>query len=175
MSRQPENFWRQQSGAAALEFALVLPLLLTLFLGQFELVSAIRANIKVQSAAQTLAELVAKQVTVNATTIADYCAGAKLVLAPLASATLKATVVSVTNNSGAKAVDWQDTTCGNAVSLANAVALASGAVANAGDSVILVQTSYVYNSPVGYLLSVPLTMTQTALYRPRSNATIIHG
>jgi Flp pilus assembly protein TadG len=164
-----------RSGVAAIEFALTLPLLLTLFLGQFEIVSAVRANLKVQSAAQTLANLITDQAVITASQVADYCAGAQLVLAPLPTTSLQAAVASVTESAQGTAVDWQDGSCGGAGALGNAVALAASTVSAVGDSAIVVQASYVYTSPVGFILPSPITMTQIALSRPRSNSTIVHN
>jgi Flp pilus assembly protein TadG len=168
-------FWRDRRGVAAIEFALTLPLLLSLFLGQFEIVSAVRANLKLQSAAQTLANLITEQAVITPSQVTDFCAGAQLVLAPLPTTNLQAAIASVSQTAQGTAVDWQDGSCGGAGSMSNAVALASSAVSGVGDSAIVVQASYVYNSPVGFILPTPITMTQIALARPRSNATIIHN
>lgn len=163
-----------RTGAVAVEFALIVPMLLMLCIGVFEASEAVRADMKVRSAAQTLAELVASQGSVTSTTMSSFCAAAKLVMAPYSTVPLKAAVASVTNTSGTVAIDWTDTTCGGGTVPADAVTLATPMVPNKGDSVIIAETSYSYTGPVVYVLPNTIGMSQIAYARPRSNTTVPH-
>lgn len=175
MIRRAAHFGQDTAGAVAIEFAVILPLLLSLSLGAFEVLSAVRSNMRLQSAAQTMAELVAVNSSVNASLITDFCAGAKLMLAPFDPTTLTVAVASVTNKAGAVAADWQDTTCGAAKAMGSPITLAGGTVASSGDTVIVVQSTYTYTSPLKFVLPTGIAMTQVAFARPRTNTTVIHN
>ncbi len=175
MARRAVLAARDRAGAVAIEFALIVPLLLTLCLGLFEASEAVRADMKVRSAAQTLAQLVASQASINASTMSSFCAAAQLVMAPYATAPLQTAVASVSNTGGTAAIDWQDTTCGGGTVPGNAVTLATSMVPNAGDSVIVVQATYTYTGPVVYVLPGTIDMSQIAYARPRSNTTVPHS
>jgi Flp pilus assembly protein TadG len=54
------NVARDRSGTAAVEFALVLPGLLTLSIGCYEAANLILADLKLEAAAETAADLVAQ-------------------------------------------------------------------------------------------------------------------
>ena len=57
------GLWKQDDGLAAIEAALVFPLLLTMLMGTFDLGNAILANTKVVRASQVVADLVTRKRT----------------------------------------------------------------------------------------------------------------
>ncbi len=103
--RRFHDFGRDRSAVAVIEFAIATPLLLMLTLGTFEATRAVRAKMKADFAAQTFANLIAAQTSVNATALTNFCNGARMVMLPYTTTSLKAAIASVTNN----AVDWTDT------------------------------------------------------------------
>ena len=175
MARRARLAIGDQGGAVAVEFALLLPLLLTLCLGVFEASEAVRADMKVRSAAQTLAELVATQASISTSTMSSFCSAAKLMMAPYSTTPFKAAVASVSNGAAGAAIDWTDTTCGSGTVPGNTTTLAGPMVPNTGDSVIVVQVTYTYTGPVVYVLPSTISMSQIAYARPRSNATVPHS
>jgi Flp pilus assembly protein TadG len=175
MMRILHSFAKDQSGTAAIEFAFVLPALLTLCLGMFEFASFINADMKLANTAQLMADLVAQQTNETNSLTSNFCTGGQMSLAPLSTATLKVAIASVTHYSGGTSVDWQDTTCGGAATIANAVALATPVIPNVGDSVIVTQATYSYASPVTYVLASKYTLTQTSFSRPRNVANVTHS
>ncbi|HXP30742.1 MAG TPA: TadE/TadG family type IV pilus assembly protein [Stellaceae bacterium] len=164
-----------QSGAVAVEFALVFPILLTLYFGSFEVTRVVNANTRVANTAQTVADLVAQQTAVSNAMTSNYCTGGQLVMMPFASSPLSATIASVTHYAAGISVDWQDTTCGSATSISNATTLASSVVPNVGDSVIIVKANYSYTSPISYVLSASFTLSQTAFSRPLKSSQVTHS
>jgi Flp pilus assembly protein TadG len=163
-------------GAALVEFALILPVMVFLFFGTFEATRLVRAVMKVGNATQTYANLVAADFsgTLALADLSNDCAGARLVLTPYAGAPFSAAIASVTNNSGTRSQDWHDIThCGSGVSSISGTSLApSNLTPNNGDSVIVVKAQYSYTSPITYLLPSSQTLTQTAFARPRNNSTL---
>jgi Flp pilus assembly protein TadG len=169
-----------RGGAALVEFAIIAPLLVLLYIGTVESTSAVRAYLKLNAAAQAYADLIANQAPnpgITTTSLANYCAGAKLVLFPLDTSKLSIAAASL-SNSGTPAQDWHDTvSCGTAVSSIAGLTLdpcpgSSCLVPNSGDSAIIVKASYSYTSFLHYVLPLTQTFTQVASARPRQNAKI---
>jgi Flp pilus assembly protein TadG len=175
MLRWLHHLRKDERGAALIELALVMPIMMTLFFGGFEVTRVINANTRVAAAAQSLADLVAQQSAVTATSVANFCKGGQLVMTPFPNASLKATIASVTRGGSGTTVDWQDTTCGTSTSISNATTLASPVIPNAGDSVIVVKTTYAYTSPFSYVLHASYTLTQTAFARPQMGSQVVHN
>lgn len=165
--RRVRNFGRDRSAVAVVEFAIVMPLLLMLTLGTFEATRAVRAKMKADFATQALANMIAAQNSVDATALTNFCNGARMVMLPYTTTSLKAAIASVTNN----VVDWFDTSCGSPSAISNPQSL-STLDGSGTDSVIIVQTTYSYTSPVPYLMGANITLTQTAFARPRNVTTV---
>ncbi|MDB5622841.1 MAG: pilus assembly protein [Devosia sp.] len=89
--------WREDTGGAAVvEFALILPVMLTLYVGSLEASVLITMDRKVQSVAGAVGDLVARSdEVVTASQLNDYFQAATGILAPYPAITLKQVVTSV--------------------------------------------------------------------------------
>jgi len=173
MIRLLRRFREARGGSVMVEFAFLAPVMAILFLGTFELTWAVRARMKVNNAAQTLALLIAAQTAVNTTTaLPNFCNGAKLVLTPFSGTNFKAAVASVTNNGGTRAEDWHYEGCGSATAISGSAGLVTSLLPNSGDSVIIVKATFTYSTPIRYILPSSTTFTMTSFARPRKNATV---
>lgn len=163
---------RAQGGVVAVEFALVLPTLIVLFIGTFEATNLVRVKMKFDEAAPAVANLVAAQnPSQTGTLTSDFCIGAAYMMAPFSTSGLNVEVSSVTNNNGTTSVDWT-ANCGNLSNPKNPVTLVSGLLPNSGDSVIVVQTTYTYHAPISMILGSTYTFRNVGYARPRSNTTV---
>ena len=173
MMRRILKSLRDRAGVAAVEFALLMPVLATLFFGLFEGSQAIMAYMKLIAATQTIADLVTQQQSIGNTDIDNFYMAGKLVMTPLPGASLGIAVTSVTfdPNTGAAAVAWQDTR--NATPLNNAATLAAG-YGQKGESVVIVQGTYAYTSLLHFVMPSALTLSQIAFSRPRLVGAIPH-
>jgi Flp pilus assembly protein TadG len=162
---------RDAAGTVSVEFALLLPILLTLFFGCFEASNLLLADLKVVDATETAADLVAQTQIGNVLQTADFnnfTSATEQVLTPLptAGATLQLAFASVTYNTGAAVIDWHYEVNG-----ATPIGLAS-IPANLGtnsspDSVVVVRVRYAYASPISYVLKKTYNLSSTAYNRPR--------
>src|SRR6266571_7773864 len=81
-----------ERGVSAVEFALLLPLMLTLYLGAVEVSQGIGADRKVTLTARTISDLVSQVSTINNAGMTNSLNAASAVMAPYSSANLKVTV-----------------------------------------------------------------------------------
>ena len=101
------NLRRDSSGLAAVEFALIFPIILLLFLGSFETTNLVLAYMKLEASAETAADLVAQtrvNTVLQSTDFTNITNAAKQVLSPLPTggALLKIAFASATYNTGRK-------------------------------------------------------------------------
>jgi Flp pilus assembly protein TadG len=162
------------AGSAAIEFALVLPLMISLIMGIFEVTRVMGAKMRLTAATQSIADLMAQRVNVTLAESTNFCNGARMTMHPLPGTALKAAVASVTKGVSSTTVDWNDVACGGAATISNAITLATALIPNITDSTIIVQASYSYTSPISYVLAANYTLTATAYARPRNVARITH-
>jgi Flp pilus assembly protein TadG len=172
------NLAHDRSGVAAIEFALVFPVMLLLFIGSFETTNLVLAFMKLEASAETAADLVAQtkvNTVLQSTDFTNITNAAKQVLTPLPTSgtQLKIAYASVTYSTGAPAIDWHyevnsatAITTGNipnSVSLSNLGSQTTGST----DSVIIVELTYAYSSPLSYVLNSSYTLSESAFNRPR--------
>ncbi|MBC00254.1 MAG: hypothetical protein CML67_12010 [Rhodobacteraceae bacterium] len=93
--RRVTRFGADRRGVAAVEFALVLPFMLLLFLGMVELNSALTLDRKVSQTASALADLVAQTDKLTTAQINDLMEISEAMLAPYPSSDAKLVVASV--------------------------------------------------------------------------------
>lgn len=171
-----QHFRRDGRGTAAIEFAVIAPVLIFLILGTFEVGRFVRAGMRVSNAAASLADLVAQQTNLVATDMTDFCNGSKLTLTPLPTTSFQAAVASVTySKAGVRASDWQDTTCGPATAMTTQVTLATPLTPTKGDSAIVVTATYTYTLSYATVFAKSVTITRIAFARPRAGTTITHS
>lgn len=164
------------SGIAAVEFAVLLPVLLTLFIGSYETSGLLLAYLKLEAAAETAADLVA-QTAVNtvlaASDFTNISSAVDQVMTPLSTANLKIAYASVTYSTGTAVIDWHTEVNGATAitvgSLPNGVSATTLGNATSGstDSVIVVQLTYPYTSPLSGYFNTNYTLVEAAFNRPR--------
>lgn len=156
-------------GLAAIEFAMLLPLMVTLFLGVVEVSQGIATDRKVTITARTVADLVAQAATINNADMTNVLNAAAAVMSPYPVANLKVVVSSVSIDANGKAtVDWSDTL--------NGTAHAPGSTVTVPDALKLPKTTliwgeaeYLYTPSVGYVLTGSLTLKDQIYMRPRQS------
>ena len=179
--RKPSLLWRLRRdtrGVAAIEFAMVLPILVASWFGMVQLTELSMASAKTSMAAQALADLTSRYTLTGFSSgggFTDLLAAASTILAPLptSSGTLAVSVVAATlGSSGTPTQAWQCTSGTNtptnaqvttALSLAPAVTTATSSLS----SVIMVTVIYTYTPNLTGGLFGPQTFTATAYSTPR--------
>lgn len=103
-----QRFARGEDAAAAVEFALVLPIMLMLYIGSVETTALISMDRKVQSVAGALGDLVARQdKTIEADMLSDYFLAAGGIMTPFPTDELYQVVTQVyVSATGVATVKW---------------------------------------------------------------------
>ena len=183
-----------QSGTVAVEFALLAPLMITLFLCCLEVTNLVMAYLKLNAAVQTAADLVAQQKTTQSiANITDYANAAKDTMAPLPTAGLNVAFVSMVWVAGVPSMSpgpanggWHQEVGGAAITAPDVIARrvcsgtnAAGTTVTAlcpnGDSVIIVQGTYAYSSPFSWLIPGNFNFVDIAITRPRFVTVVPHA
>ena len=99
-----------EDGVAAVEAALIFPILLTLLLGVFDMGNGILANQKAIRASQIVADLITRERTVNATDINEAIEGGRLAFETMTSDTYGVDIVSIRfDDDAVPEIVWRET------------------------------------------------------------------
>jgi Flp pilus assembly protein TadG len=167
-------FRGDRRGVSAVEFAMVLPLLVTLYLGGVELSQGISIDRKVTLTARTVADLVAQKRTQDITKaeLNDIMNAAKAVASPYPSDHLKVIVSSVQVDANNVArVAWSESFNTVARPKNQTVQLPATLVV-ANTSVIWAEVSYAYTPTIGYVMTGTVNLKEQLYMRPRIHEAI---
>ena len=161
------RFAKDSRGVAAIEFALIAPVMILLYCGVAELGQALVADAKTSHVASAVGDLVAQTDTVSTSDLSDIFSIGTTIMSPFPTATLQMRVTSVTANAAGKPlVDWSRG-YGGYTTLAPGSAVTVPIAMAAGDSVVMTQSQYQYTSVIQYILPHALTFTDAYYLRPR--------
>ena len=166
------KFRRSQSGVAAIEFALIIPVMLTTFFGVSEIANYILAARKVSNVASSAADLVAQDTVLNTSEINDIMGALNVILHPFdtSNATIRITSVVADENTGQTKVHWSDArntaprTPGSSVTIPN--------ILTNGQSVIMAEVTFRYQTLFGEYLTDGMTVTDTFYLKPRRSTKV---
>ncbi len=159
-------------GVSAVEFAMLLPVMMTLYLGSVETSQGVAADRKVTLVAHTLADLSTQYTDITNADMTNILNAASAILAPYPAAGLQAVVSELAINAqGVAAVVWSDTLNGTARSVGQVVNIPS-ALAVPNTYLVLSEVQYAYNPTYGYVLTGTLTLSDQMYMRPRQSTSI---
>jgi Flp pilus assembly protein TadG len=108
-------------GVSAVEFALLLPLMLTMYLGGSEVSQALTTSRKVTLVSRTVADLASQSSKITDASMTNILNASAAVIAPYTGSKLKVTVSQVKiDGSGNATIEWSDTLHGTRVAPAQA-------------------------------------------------------
>ncbi len=173
--RFTRKFARAKGGLAATEFALIAPLMLTIYFGITELCDALTANMKATGVASTAADLFAQKKTITNSDKNDIFAAINSLMYPYPTNPAMKIVVSslIDNGNGTVKVAWSDAQNTPARTVNSIVTIPTGLVTSgSGGSVIFAEITYNYSSPAGHLIYGALPMTDKFYEKPRQVAQV---
>lgn len=161
------RFLRAGSGIAAVEFALIFPLMLTFYFGSIEVTNMLTANRRVTSVAYTAADITAQAASISNADIADIFNASTAILAPFSTTPLTVRITSVVaNSSNVPKVAWSDGRNIAPRAVGSNITLPPG-LTTAGSSVIVAEVTYAYSSPISEIVTETITFTDNAYLKPR--------
>jgi Flp pilus assembly protein TadG len=165
-----KKFLADTAATAAAEFTLIFPLLMTMLMGLNEVGTGVMINQKSIAAAQIVADLIARNSTVNDTVLDQAIQAGKLALDPYNTQDLGFDVVSIQfdKNNNPQEV-WRHT-----VNMApnNDGINRSAGLGVSGDGVLAVTVTYNYRPPLSSYIVSSIGMEEIAFSRGR-NAPVI--
>lgn len=172
------GFGRSAAGVAAVEFALVLPVMMVMFYGLSEVVLAVNTNRKLVLTSRSLADLSSRAKTITSTDMSDIFSAAKIVMQPFDSSKLKMVVSQMyvtqvgTSTTFNGAVDW---TCamgpGAVVKPAGTYTVPVGFRADK-TYYMQVETSIPFTSIFGKIIKGDINLNQTVPWAIRDNTKV---
>jgi Flp pilus assembly protein TadG len=180
MLRIAHRFAKARDGIAAVEFALIAPVMILLFFGAADLFSALDCNARVSRVGYTVADLVAQSTSVGSTDTTNFFNAATAILYPYAATNAKIVVSSITyDTKGKLTVAWSDpyntTKRATAPSTFPTGVMLKDASGNIiPGSVIYAEITYSFSAPVTYFLG-PITLKNSFYTKPRRSTVIAHS
>jgi Flp pilus assembly protein TadG len=172
LGRRLGRFAGERRGLATVEFAMLLPMMMTLFLGTVEVTTGVATQRKVTLTARALADLSSQFTTIADSDMSNILNASSDIIAPYATAKLQSVVSELSiNGQGVATVVWSDTLNGTARTVGSVVAIPA-ALAVADTYLILGEASYSYTPTYGYVVTGTLTLSDHIYMRPRQSNTI---
>lgn len=166
--------WKEEESAlAAVEAALIFPIMLTLLIGVFDAGNAILANQKTIRASQVVADLITRQNVVTGADIDDAIEAGRLAFEPIDSSSYGVDIVSIRFDEDANAeIEWRETR--NMTPVSDALT-AVEAVEAANEGVVMVSVHYGYEPLfVGFVFDA-FDMQERAFSRGRSTPVVLRA
>lgn len=166
------GFARDRRGVSAIEFALIAPFFILLYVGMAELSQGMSAQRRASHAASTIGDLIAQTDTLKAADIDDVLNGATTIMRPFTDTTLKRRVTSVTADSnGNPKAAWSRGIGLTKYAKGASVTIPAGLMV-AGDNLIFAETTYTYTSPVASVLTKPLDFNEKFYLKARKGVEV---
>jgi Flp pilus assembly protein TadG len=168
------RFVRERDGISAVEFALILPFMLTLYLGGSELGDGMAIQFKATLAARTVADLATQYTNIPDTTTMNQLLGAATTVMtpyPTANMTVTVTELQLTKGSTTGTVVWSASNSGSGRAQNSTFPLptAMQALATTNNPVYLIlgETTYPYTPSMGYAITGTINIYEDVVFSPR--------
>lgn len=161
---------RDRRGVSAVEFALIAPVMIAFYFGMAEVTQALLAERKAAHTASAIGDLVAQSSSVSSADLTDIFSIASTIMQPYSTTSLKMRVSSLTADSGGTPkVDWSSGSGLTALTTGATVTGVPTGVMTAGQSVVMSEVTYSYDSPVNVMMPNAVTFSRKFYLRPRKS------
>jgi Flp pilus assembly protein TadG len=161
------RFRRSASGVSAVEFALIAPIMIVLYLGGYELTEGVTISRKVTHVTSVLGDLVAQSEQISSDEMIDVFAAAEAVMNPYPTGEMELRITAISiDDDGAASVQWS---CAqNTDPLTDEDEIIIPADINEDNTeLVLAEVHYPYTPPFGQVVTGDLDLSDIFYLRPR--------
>jgi Flp pilus assembly protein TadG len=172
LRRSVERLRNDCSGLAAVEFAMIIPLMLVMFFGTDEFASAIAVNRKVTLMARTLSDLTSQNITVTSGQLTNIFNASTAILQPYSATPVSSTITELYVDPATLVarVQWSQ---GSTPRAQSSTVVIPTALQVAGTYLIFSEVSYAFAPTVGYVLTGSITLSDFTYTRPRQSLCVM--
>jgi Flp pilus assembly protein TadG len=180
LSFRVRELWIDAKAVAAVEFAIVVPFMLLLYIGGVELSNGLAINLKVTATSHSVADMVSQNTQISTAQMQTILGASSKIIAPYrttdsgGNSLMTVTVSEVsTDGSGNATVQWSKSyngaTVGAGRTVGQPMTLPSSLTGtpNHNVSLILGEVSYAYTPNLGYTISGTVTLRDSYYLFPR--------
>ncbi len=168
------RFVDDRRGVSAVEFALIAPILIMIYLGLAELTLGMMASRRTSHLAATIGDLAAQSENLTDSNITDLWAIGTSMMQPFDTGTnLKMRLTSVTmGNNKVATVNWSQSQNMTKYSTGAAITTITTDQIAAGESLMMTEVEYDYDSPIGNFLPGTSKFNDTFFHHPRNGQAV---
>jgi Flp pilus assembly protein TadG len=167
------QFLSDRRGVSAVEFALLAPMMITLYVGCAEVSDGVGADRKVSLTAAALANLSAQVTTISSSDMTNILDASSAIISPYSTSQLKITLSCINIDANKNAtVKWSVTRGGSAHS--GSITIPS-ALAVANSQLLFGEASYEYKPSIGYTVTGTLNLSDRMYMSPRITAPVYNN
>jgi Flp pilus assembly protein TadG len=175
MCRPVRKWLGDNRGVAAVEFAMIIPLMLVLFFGTNEFSSGVAVDRKVTLMARTLSDLTSQNISVSDTQLNNFFNASAAIMTPYSATPVKATIseLYVDPNTLQARVQWSKgaevRSPGSAVAIPTALQVA-------GTYLIYSEVNYQFIPSIGYVMAkTGIKLSDFSYTRPRQSLCVMYN
>ena len=173
LARLAAAFRGDRRGTSAIEFALVLPVMLTVYIAGTEISNGIAIDRKVTLTAHTVTDLVSRATNISTADMGDILTASAAVVSPFLPNYLAFTVseIYIDNNGNAKVWGFSCSYQGTPHNIGDPVTLPSQLIVN-NSYLIWGEAQYSYTPAIPYVISGTLNLADQIFMSPRSSLSV---
>jgi Flp pilus assembly protein TadG len=167
-----------RSGVVAIEFAMIVPIMLVLFFGTLELSSGVAVDRKVSLIARTISDLTSQNKAVITSQVAGFFNASGAIMTPYSGTPTNAVVTELfVDPSTLKArVQWSQAYQGGVARAIGSTVAIPTALAIGGTYLIYGEVNYLYTPTIGYVMSkAGVTLSDVSYTRPRQSLCVFYN
>ncbi|WP_409363643.1 TadE/TadG family type IV pilus assembly protein [Bradyrhizobium sp. AUGA SZCCT0431] len=173
MRRSARDLSGDTRGLAAVEFAMVVPLMLVLFFGTVEFSSGVAVDRKVTLVARTLSDLTSQNTSVTSTQLTNIFNASTSIMTPYSAADVNARIVELYVDANLTVRQIWSATSGSAPP--SGAVTVPDALKIAGTYLIYSEVSYKYKPAIGYVMAKGgIDLSDFTYTRPRQSLCVLN-
>lgn len=172
VARRIRSFRREKRGVAAIEFAMIAPFMIALWLGSLELSQGVSVDRKVSHAASALADLVTQQTSLTGDEMNDIMDATQAIMAPFDVGNLSIQIAGVEiDDQGATEVQWSESRNAAAPSVGGTYAI-PGPLLIPNSFLVVANLTYSHTPATMHAITQTIELSDDFYLRPRRSETI---